>query len=145
MRLRRRTILLIHSFLLVQVLLPFSYYLGRPDPNDERFAWRMFSPTRLLHCTPTFVLIGGSEEEAQPIRLVGRERSPGDFEPGAFHEAWVTLAQRGRGAVIDAMAEELCRRHPGRSVRARVACREVDGRSYLLRDGSRDACAAEPR
>ena len=34
-------------FVLSQLLLPLHYYVGRRDPHDERFAWRMFSPMRM--------------------------------------------------------------------------------------------------
>ena len=40
------------SWLLWQLLVPLSYYLGH-DVDDERFAWRMFSGVWLLQksCT----------------------------------------------------------------------------------------------
>ena len=38
-------------FVAVQLALPLHYYLLRDDHHDERFAWRMFSSTRMLTCT----------------------------------------------------------------------------------------------
>jgi hypothetical protein len=97
-------------FLAVQVIAPLHYYLLRDDKNDERFAWRMFSPTRMLTCDPTFLVDG------QPARLLG-----------TFHEAWVELARRGRFAVLEAMGARLCAEHPKAEVRLDLRCRTVDG------------------
>ena len=38
---------LIVAVVLAQLLIPLTYYSHR-DPHDERFAWRMFSPMRML-------------------------------------------------------------------------------------------------
>ena len=96
-------------FVLVQLLLPLHYYVGRRDPHDERFAWRMFSPMRMTHCTP-HVAIDGS-----PFSL-----------PSEFHEAWIELAERGRFVVVEAMAEKLCGEHPGSSVEISLDCTYLD-------------------
>ena len=48
--LRRAFIL---GFLALQLIAPASYYLWRDNPMDERFAWRMFSPIRLIKCDVT--------------------------------------------------------------------------------------------
>jgi hypothetical protein len=96
-------------FVVVQLLLPLHYYLVRRDPHDERFAWRMFSPMRMARCTPKVVLDG------KPLELESE-----------FHEAWLELAERGRFVVIEAMAEHLCRKHPGSSVVVTVDCNYLD-------------------
>ena len=100
----------IAAFLLVQLLLPLAYYVGRRDPHDERFAWRMFSPMRMVRCTLDVTRDGA------PVPL-GSE----------FHEAWIELAQRGRFAVIDAMGETLCDRYPNTRIEPRLACTYLDG------------------
>ncbi|MDX2092677.1 MAG: hypothetical protein SFX73_32730 [Kofleriaceae bacterium] len=96
-------------FLLAQLLLPLTYYLGRKDPHDERFAWRMFSPMRMARCEPTITLNGA------PFPL-GSE----------FHEAWISIAQRGRFNVLEAMGARLCAKNKGAEVRVSLACTYLD-------------------
>ncbi len=120
---KKAALVFIHVFVVLQLAAPLSYYTCRTDQNDERFAWRMFSPVRMLRCS-TKLVVG---EERQPVRL-----------RGIFHEAWLTIASRGRREVIASMAKELCARArdgeiPGHAatqspeVRAEVICRTVDG------------------
>jgi len=99
---------LIVAFIVVQLCLPLVYFTRR-DPHDERFAWRMFSPMRMAQCKPQFVLDG------KPIVL--------DSE---FHEAWITLAERGRFVVIEAMAAKLCAKHAGSAVTVTLDCEYLD-------------------
>ena len=88
-----------------QLLLPLHYYLANRDPQDERFAWRMFSPMRQTRCVVHFTV------DDKPLAL-GAE----------YHEAWLELAQRGRFAVIEAIGADQCRKHPGARVRTKVDC-----------------------
>jgi hypothetical protein len=97
------------GFLLVQLLLPLTYYLGRKDPHDERFAWRMFSPMRMARCEPKFTLNG------TPLPLGGE-----------FHEAWISIAQRGRFNVLEAMGARLCAKNKGAEVRVQIDCTYID-------------------
>lgn len=120
----RKALVFIHLFLVIQLALPLSYYAWREDGNDERFAWRMFSPVRMTRCTPVFTL----GEARAPVRL-----------SALFHEAWLTLASRGRQGVIMAMARSLCDSNPGQAVRIALTCRTVDGRVERREDG-RDVC-----
>jgi len=96
-------------FVLVQLLLPLHSYLGRRDPHDERFSWRMFSPMRMTHCTPHVTIDGA------PFSL-----------PSEFHEAWIELAERGRFVVVEAMAAKLCREHTGAEVELSLDCTYLD-------------------
>jgi hypothetical protein len=96
-------------FVLSQLLLPLHYYVGRRDPHDERFAWRMFSPMRMAQCAPKVAIDG------KPFQL-GSE----------FHEAWVEIAQRGRFVVVEAMGERLCNEHPGSAVTISLDCTYLD-------------------
>ncbi len=96
------------AFVALQLLLPLHYYLARLDPHDERFAWRMFSPTRMVTCGLEVTVDG------TPTPL-GRE----------FHVAWLETARRGRRVVIEAMGARLCRRHPGAAVVARLECKPL--------------------
>ena len=111
----------IAAFVTVQLALPLHYYLLRRDAHDERFAWRMFSPTRMVRCELTMTV------DDQPVNL-GRE----------FHEAWLALAARGRRTVIEAMGQRLCRQHRGSVVVARAACTPLRGEPYPL--GGFDLC-----
>jgi hypothetical protein len=104
-----------------QLLLPLRYYIRHRDPHDERFAWRMFSPMRMSHCKPTFLIDG------KPLAL-----------DSVFHEAWRETAERGRFTVVEAMGAELCHQHPGSAVKVSLEC------TYLDRDpatwGGFDIC-----
>lgn len=111
----------IAAFVAIQLALPATYYLVRRDPRDERWAWRMFSPTRMEKCDPAFT-VGGAP---QPLA-------------GVFHEAWIELARRGRREVIEAMAQHLCQRHPGKSVRVTLTCTSLDGTKDSI--GGFDLC-----
>lgn len=96
--------------LLVQLLAPLGYYLGRHDPHDERWAWRMFSPDRMRTCAPTFTVDGARASLG-----------------GEFHEAWISIARRGRFRVLEAMAARLCHKHPGTEVRLSMTCTPISG------------------
>lgn len=121
------------AFLAVQLLLPLHYYACRRDRHDERFAWRMFSPMRLTQCTPQFTRNGDRVD-------LGRR----------YHEAWITVAKRGRMSVLGAMARELCQ--PSAADRSDGASHRVDVRlaltcQYLnatetVAQGERNLCEA---
>lgn len=96
-------------FVASQLLLPLHYYLGRRDPHDERFAWRMFSPMRMTKCVPTITIDGA------PVALASQ-----------FHEAWLELADRGRFVVLEAMGAKLCHDHPGADVEVALDCTYLD-------------------
>jgi hypothetical protein len=112
-------------FLAVQVIGPLSYYGCRDDRFDERFAWRMFSPERMVTCKPTFTVGTGTGERVE-LGLT-------------FHQAWIKTAQRGRVGVVDLMARELCERYPSKPVRVELTCREIDG-SITELSGGHDVC-----
>jgi hypothetical protein len=94
----------------VQLALPLIYYAARRDPHDERFAWRMFSPTRMIQCDPVFTI------DDKPIDLAGK-----------FHEAWIDIAKRGRFAVVEAMGARLCHDIPGKRIELEMTCHNIDG------------------
>ncbi len=109
------------AFLAVQLLLPLRYYLQPRDPHDERFSWRMFSPMRMSHCTPSF------EIDGKPVNLAS-----------VFHEAWYEIAQRGRFSVIEAMGARLCELHPNTPVKTTLDCTYID--RDPVRYGGFDIC-----
>ena len=108
-------------FLAVQLALPLHYYLARRDQHDERFAWRMFSPIRMVRCDVTMTV----DDEAVDL----------DRE---FHQAWLALASRGRRTVIEQMGKRLCQQHEGSVVVARATCHPLRGDDYSL--GGFDLC-----
>jgi hypothetical protein len=124
MRGPRRINAFIYLFLALQLAAPLEYYCARADANDERFAWRMFSPTRMLSCQPEFTV----GEARRPVALMS-----------SFHEAWVTIAQRGRLDVIERMGRVLCHRNPGQAVYLRLRCSTVDGQT--TEQGGWDLCS----
>ena len=121
---RRATLIAIHVFVTAQLVLP-ALYFAREDEFDERFAWRMFSAERMAHCKPRFRV--GDAPRPAPL---GR----------TFHEAWITLAERGRQDVLDAMGRRLCEEHPGKQVRLEMTCRLVDGTQVQKHAGVWDVC-----
>ncbi len=104
-----------------QMLIPLHYYLARRDPHDERFAWRMFSPMRMVQCRPQFT------KADRPV-VLGVE----------FHEAWVELASRGRFAVLEAMGARLCQKYPNTEIRLDLTCKYIDG--SIKQYGGYDIC-----
>ena len=114
-------------FLLIQMLLPLRYYTISDNPYDERFAWRMFSPIRMLSCDPQFRLDG--------------ERLQLETE---FHTAWITLLKRGRPAVVEEAGRHLCERYPEREVTFYYRCRELNGEIQVLNDGTESICEGRP-
>ncbi len=117
-----RRALLLMVFLGLQALFPLHYYLG-DDPFDERFAWRMFSPVRMLRCE-------------MDIRVNGVSQSLSSD----FHSAWITLVTRGRMDVTEAVGERVCLLNGGREVVLRYRCRHVDGQWDVIRDGTEELC-----
>jgi hypothetical protein len=110
-------------FVLAQLLLPLHYYVGRRDPHDERFAWRMFSPMRMTKCTPVITI------DNKPVSLASQ-----------FHEAWIELAERGRFVVVEAMGAKLCHDHPGSAVNVSLDCTYIDRPAASF--GGYDMCIA---
>jgi hypothetical protein len=118
-------------YLLLQVALPARYYLRVATAPadavgvgyDERFAWRMFSPIRMLRCDTDY-RAGGEE-----VKLSAE-----------VHSAWTTLLQRGRPDVVDAVSAQLCEKHGG-PVTLKMRCRELGGGVVTVHDGSADVCA----
>ena len=108
--------------LLGQALLPLHYYLG-DDRTDERFAWRMFSPIRMINCEYAWTVDG----ELEPL-------AP------SFHSAWITLVKRGRMDVTEAVGDRICLVNPYGDVRFHYRCRQVDGRFDVLENGEESAC-----
>lgn len=108
----RRASIAIHILLAAQIVFPLHFYACNSDMRDERFAWRMFSSTRVERCSAQF-FVG---DALRPIRASSE-----------FHSAWVGIAQRGRQQVIKAMAATLCDKNPDTAIRVRVQCEQTPG------------------
>lgn len=119
----RRTSIFIGCFLAIQLALPLSYYTCRQDKFDERFAWRMFSPTRFTHCAVRFTVNGKPENLHQ-----------------TFHEAWVNLAKRARRDVLESMAKRLCSDNKDADVRLLMSCRALNGKRSRPFGGAWNFC-----
>ena len=101
-------------FAAIQIAIPMHYYLSRRytvQKFDERFAWRMFSTTRMARC------IDSESQEIQPTFFVDGAKIN---LTGRFHEAWIALAKRGRLSVTEEMAKHLSSQ--GRKVQVRYRC-----------------------
>lgn len=99
------------AFVALQLILPLHYYFVRLDSHDERWAWRMFSPTRMVTCEVAMTVDG------QPVAMT-RE----------FHQAWTEVAQRGRRIVVEKMGARLCQKNKGKAVVARLTCKAIVSR-----------------
>jgi hypothetical protein len=78
----------------VQIALPLAYYLG-DDVFDERFAWRMFSPVRVVPCQTRFIdATAGGQSTVRATADV--------------HEVWGALLTRARRDVMEAYARRWC-------------------------------------
>lgn len=108
---------LLWALVALQMAIPSAYYFGRGDPEDERFAWRMFSAIRFRHCEVTAFERTG--EEREPIHL-----------PHALHASWLGSMRRGRQAVIEKFARGRCVRPGVREVLVERAC--VDAAEVAL-------------
>jgi len=119
-----RRAVIIGAFVALNVALPLSYYTCEDDPYDERFAWRMFSSTRMARCQVAFASAG----RAVPLNRV-------------FHVAWIKTARRGRQNVVEAMGQHLCE-HPdyGAPVTLTMSCEGVDGSVDEIWNGTEDLC-----
>lgn len=123
-RRRRLASAAIATYLAIQIALPASYYVAG-DPRDERFAWRMFSSRRFTQCDVSFETSRGTVR----VDELGSE----------IHSAWIELAERGRPAVLRAIARRLCEDRGGPVV-TRVTCTFPDGALEPARDEPVTTC-----
>jgi hypothetical protein len=116
----------ISVYLVVQIALPLHYYTFNEDKYDERFAWRMFSPERMVKCGYEFDVGGRKLNHRRGIRSI-------------FHEAWPNTIIRARGVVIEKMAAKLCEKFPDTPVKFRMVCTKVNGERET-HGGDADLC-----
>jgi hypothetical protein len=76
-----------------QLLIPLSYYIRDAHPFDERFAWRMFSPIRMVECSTVW----REGEDRHRVR-------PSDH----VHIVWLNLMKRMREDVVRRYISHRC-------------------------------------
>ena len=80
------------------------------------------SPMRMTTCTLAATV------DKQPVNLGGE-----------FHEAWISIAERGRFVVAEAMAAKLCEKNKGKAVEMTLDCKYID-RAEVKHFGGHDMC-----
>lgn len=110
----------IAAFLLLQVALPLSYYLGDAE-TDERFAWRMFSAVRVQSCSVSVeeIVDGGGGETVRPLSLTE-----------TIHKAWESSLERNRPAVVEKLFSLRCARDDVKRVQMQRTCRDAAGGTH---------------
>ncbi len=93
-------------FALFILLSPLHYYLGN-NPNDERFAWRMFSAERVRKCRVTVY----GDHQILDIKH-------------KFHPAWHALMRRGWPTVWTAVAKRLCTQEHVKTIHIERTCND---------------------
>jgi len=130
---RRRWALhgLVLGFLALQLGAPISYYL-QDDTYDERFAWRMFSPTRMVKCQ--VALTDRTDGAATPVNLKAE-----------LPDVWRTWLSRGHVRVVRAFGTWRCDDARARGedphLTGTLTCARPDGTVDVLLDPTEDLCA----
>lgn len=126
--------LFIAAYLVLQLGLPLRYYL-RDEPFDERFAWRMFSPIRMIDCDVRF-----TEPSANG-------RAEVDPRTEVDH-VWLGLMGRARVAVVSGYGahhcEKLRARRKNPELYVDLRCMHPNGEVRRPVDPDQDLCAAVP-
>jgi len=106
------------AYLVVQVAVPLTYYLGLHAPTDERFSWRMFSETRLERCDVTAVetVEDGASTVTRAVSL-----------PETLQEAWISELKRKQPRVVARFLERACEDARVVDVKYVRRCRATDG------------------
>ncbi len=129
---RRPKTLFIAAVVVFQLLLPVRYYAS-DDAFDERFAWRMFSPIRVVNCDVRWTegVLRTRVEVAKDVHFV-----------------WISLMKRARTGVFGAYAKRRCERlrAAGRMPRVYVdlVCHHPDGTPRRPIPPDRDLCGGVP-
>jgi hypothetical protein len=99
----------------LQLAIPVSYYLRQRDPDDERFAWRMFSATRFRACSVE--AFEADRAGTRPLQLSDE-----------LHASWIGLLRRGRSSVIEKFLARRCEQPLRTSAWLLRTCKDVGGR-----------------
>jgi len=124
---RRRTGVLIASFVALQFLIPLTY-LTREDSGDERFTWRRLDAPSAPSCDTSASLerFDGQREALSLDKLI--------------HQDWVAYVGQGRRTVVDAFLRMQCEADDVLQVELINRCDDERGvREYSLRCGGERA------
>ncbi len=113
---RRRVLAFALAVLVIQLVVPLTYYLG-DDRYDERFAWRMFSAERMHDCRSRAVEVvtAGGHKRARLLAL-----------DETVHQAWVSQLERNRRPVVRRFLEWRCEQAGVSEVRLVNRCVAAD-------------------
>jgi hypothetical protein len=116
---RTRTLVnvFIVCFLVFQVAVPLTYYLGRRT-TDERFSWRMFSSVILQICTVSAFESGSLSGE----RAFHKVNLWPDLHPG-----WIRLLERYPPQLVAAVLRWRCERTNAKAVHLMRQCQNPGG------------------
>jgi hypothetical protein len=97
------------AWLTLHATVPTRVHRAGADPYDERFAWRMFSDTRLRACTVDAFEMDDGDMLAIDL-------------PHVLPAPWVSLIERNLGAVIERFLTWRCARADVDGVSTIVTC-----------------------
>ncbi|QQR90092.1 MAG: hypothetical protein IPJ88_18425 [Myxococcales bacterium] len=103
---------------------PLFFYFGT-ERDDERFAWRMFSTTRLRACRIAVVV---KDARGQKQLDLNRE----------IHTAWQHTLARGRSEVLNKFFSRQCKKMPNATLSFYRRCNNVFGIEVLREKIDRD-------
>jgi hypothetical protein len=119
--------------LLVQLLVPMTYYVGEASA-DERFAWRMFSSRRAETCTVDAWETRSEAGEGKTSRL---------RLSALIHRAWIHGLSRRRPAIVARYFQWRCESEAVTSLRLVRHCRSATGEA-LPDDAIEHRCLGRP-
>jgi hypothetical protein len=123
--------LFVLCFLVFQIVVPMTYYLGAPT-LDERFSWRMFSSVILQICE-----ISSFETRMRNGKRVVIRTS---LSP-EYHQGWIRLLRRYNPQLVRAALRRQCERPGAVSTHLMRQCQSPGG-DTLPEDGVTRDCAS---
>jgi hypothetical protein len=125
---------IIAIFLASQIALPIRYYLGN-QPDDERFAWRMFSSLAMRNCVLTVeestFLAGVADKRVLNLNTAVQAR-------------WIGVLETNHPRTVDKFLKRRCLLPEVRSVRIERLCFETDGARSPVVEHSLDCPTSSP-
>jgi len=124
--------LFILIFFTIQSYFPIKYYYQQISGSffepltlyDERFCWRMFSPTRQLeYCDVSFLYENGTKFDIS-------------FE---YRRQWLDLLHFCRWEVIEAVTQDICRSYG--VIRRGIVLNSKSGRNQKIEIPSKNICS----
>ncbi len=110
---------LIAAYVILQVLIPLGYYIWRTNPDNERFAWRMFSAIRVRQC---HVASEGYRRDGEHLERIDLPLT------SSLHTAWVDHLKRNRTRVAHAYLDWQCEQPLMENISLLRRCKAIDDR-----------------